>query len=116
MRAAQAGLKRRQNLDAKDRVGNVAAVALIEVQDRLLRRSPAQKLRRRVEALVERDRLRPHWGFVLLAVLPMIAIVFLSALSIQKPADWTQDRLMLSTIVNLERLETINMFGQRPLR
>jgi len=46
----------------------------------------------------------------------MIAVVFLSALSIQKPADWTQDRLMLSTIINLERLETINTFGQRPLR
>ncbi|CTQ57628.1 M56 family metallopeptidase [Roseibium album] len=116
LRAAQAGLRKRQNLSAKDRVGNVAAVALIEVQNRLLRRSPAQKLRRRVEALLERDRLRPHWGFVCLAVLPMIAVVFLSALSIQKPADWTQDRLMLSTIINLERLETINTFGQRPLR
>ncbi|MET1412484.1 M56 family metallopeptidase [Roseibium sp. HPY-6] len=116
LRAAQAGIRRRHRIAGKDRVGNVAAVALIEVQDRLMRRSPAQKLRRRVEALLEKDRMRPHWSFVFLAVLPMIAIVFLSALSIQKPADWTQDRLMLSTIINLERLETINTFGQRPLR
>jgi len=117
LRAAQAGFRKRELLKAKDRVGNVAAVALIEVQDRVLRRSPAQKLRRRVEALLERDRLRPHWSFVCLAVLPMIAIVFLSALSIQKPADWSQDRIMLSTIINLDRMDrSTPTFGQRPLR
>lgn len=117
LRAAQAGLRRRQTLAARDRVGNVAAVALIEVQDRLLRRSPAQKLRRRVEALLERDRLRPHWSFVCLAALPMVAIVFLAALSIQKPADWSQDRIMLSTIINLDRMDRETpSFGQRPLR
>ncbi|MEO1115687.1 MAG: M56 family metallopeptidase [Pseudomonadota bacterium] len=117
LRAAQAGLRRRQNLAAKDKVGNVAAVALIEVQDRFLRRSPAQKLRRRVEALLEKDRMRPHWSFVCLAVLPMVAIVFLTALSIQKPADWSQDRIMLSTIINLDRMDrSTPSFGQRPLR
>ena len=117
LRAAQAGLRRRQSLAAKDKVGNVAAVALIEVQDRFLRRSPAQKLRRRVEALLEPDRMQPHWGFVCLAVLPMVAIVFLSALSIQKPADWSQDRIMLSTIINLDRMDrSTPSFGQRPLR
>ncbi|MCV0428526.1 MAG: M56 family metallopeptidase [Roseibium sp.] len=116
LRAAQAGLKKKQEQLGQERQGNVAAVALLEVQDRLLRRSPAQKLRRRVEALLETDRLRPHWGILCLAVVPMIAVVLLSAVSIQKPADWSQDRLMLSAIVNLERLETINTFGQRPLR
>ncbi|WP_428644137.1 M56 family metallopeptidase [Roseibium sp.] len=115
LRAAQAGLRKRQARGKKDGAG-VAAVALLEVQDRLLRRSPAQKLRRRVEALLESGRLRPHWGLVSLAVMPMIAVIFLSALSIQKPADWSQDRLMLSAIINLERLEAINSFGQRPLR
>jgi len=126
LRAAQAGLKKRQNQIARERAVGVAAVALIEVQDRLLRRSPAQKLRRRIEALLETNRIRPHWGFMGLAVLPMTAVIFLTALSIQKPADWSQDRLMLSAIINLERLETINGnlekietvsgFGQRPLR
>ncbi|MEM9630281.1 MAG: M56 family metallopeptidase [Pseudomonadota bacterium] len=116
LRAAQAGLRKRQEQTDRDRVGNVASVALLEVQDRLLRRSPAQKLRRRVEALLETNRLRPHWGLACLAVLPMIAVILLISMSIQKPADWSQDRLMLSAIVNLERLETINSFGQRPLR
>ena len=75
---------------------------------------------------METNRVRPHWGVTCLAVLPMVAVVFLSALSIQKPADWSQDRLMLSAIINLERLETrngsngqlqaYNTFAQRPLR
>lgn len=126
LRAAQAGLKKRQDQVARERSVGVAAVALLEVQDRLLRRSPAQKLRRRVEALLETNRIRPHWGVMGLAVLPMTAVIFLTALSLQKPADWSHDRLMLSTIINLERLETINgnlekletvsSFGQRPLR
>lgn len=116
LHAAQAGLRRRQNQLVPERAGSMAAVALLEVQDRLLRRSPAHKLRRRLEALLETDRLRPHWSLVGLAVLPMTALVFVAALSIQKPADWSQDRIMLSTIVNLERLQTINSFGQRPLR
>ena len=34
--------------------------------------------------------------------------VVLSAASVRNPGDWTHDRLMLSTIVNLERLEAIN--------
>ncbi|MCX2725523.1 M56 family metallopeptidase [Roseibium salinum] len=114
LRAAQAGLRKRQELIARDSTGSVAAVALLEVHERLLRRSPAQKLRRRVEALMEPGRVRPHWGLTALAVLPMVAVIFLTALSIQKPADWSQDRLMLSAIVNLERLQVINTFSQRP--
>ena len=40
-----------------------------------------------------------------------------SALSIQKPADWSQDRIMLSTIINLDRMDrSTPSFGQRPLR
>ena len=39
---------------------------------------------------------------------PLIAIVILSTLAIQKPNDWSQDRIMLSTIINLERLANHN--------
>jgi hypothetical protein len=34
-----------------------------------------------------------------------MALVILASLAIHRPSDWSQDRLMLSTIVNLERLE-----------
>lgn len=114
LRAAQAGLRKRQEQISRDNTSGVAAVALLEVHEKLLRRSPALKLRRRVEALMEPSRVRPHWGLTGLAILPMVGIIFLTALSIQKSADWSQDRLMLSAIVNLERLQVINTFGQRP--
>jgi beta-lactamase regulating signal transducer with metallopeptidase domain len=42
-------------------------------------------------------------SIVLLAVL-----LSLAAASVRKPGDWSHDRLMLSTIINLERLEAIN--------
>lgn len=115
VRAAQAGFRKRE--DGGHRYGEgIASVALLDVRDRFLRRSPARKLRRRVEALCEAGRSRPHWSLIALAVVPVTCAVVLSALSLQKPADWSQDRLMLSAIINLERLETINSFGQRPLR
>ncbi|MEM9708038.1 MAG: M56 family metallopeptidase [Pseudomonadota bacterium] len=34
--------------------------------------------------------------------------IVLAAMSIRQPGDWSHDRLMLSTVVNLERLEAIN--------
>jgi hypothetical protein len=74
LRAAQAGLRKRQLRSNRDRDVGVAAVALLEVHDRLLRRSPARKLRRRVEALLEPNRIRPHWGLtVMVTVAPMIS-------------------------------------------
>jgi hypothetical protein len=39
---------------------------------------------------------------------PAMALVILASLTIQAPTDWSQDRLMLSTIVNLERMEDRN--------
>lgn len=35
-------------------------------------------------------------------------VIGASASAIQRPADWSHDRLMLSTVVNLERLESLN--------
>ena len=38
----------------------------------------------------------------------LVGSVLITAMLIQRPSDWSQDRLMLSTIVNLERLATRN--------
>lgn len=42
------------------------------------------------------------------AVVPLLVAMTLTTLAIQPPADWSQDRLMLATVVNLDRLEEIN--------
>ncbi len=46
-------------------------------------------------------------------MLPLAALIVFAGISIQKPGDWSHDRLMLSTIVNLERMDTINGLGVR---
>ena len=43
------------------------------------------------------------FGWAMISVL-MIASVLTTALLMQRPGDWSHDRLMLSTIVNLERM------------
>ena len=38
----------------------------------------------------------------------MVASVLATAMLMQRPGDWSHDRLMLSTIVNLERMASRN--------
>ena len=42
------------------------------------------------------------------SVIALSVLLAVAAASVRKPGDWSQDRLMLSTIVNLERLDAIN--------
>ncbi|GAA0775976.1 M56 family metallopeptidase [Roseibium denhamense] len=113
LRAAEFGVRRRQEQLGGKRVA-IATVALLDVHKRLFRKSPANKLRSRVEALLETRSLRPHWSVLALVVLPVAGVILMAGVALQKPADWSQDRLMLSAIINLERLETINTLAQRP--
>ncbi|MFK7939204.1 MAG: M56 family metallopeptidase [Roseovarius sp.] len=64
-------------------------------------------LEHRVRSLFDASRLR-HPRLILGALmLPLVALVMMTAVAIQHPGDWSQDRLMLSTVVNLERLDEI---------
>ena len=56
------------------------------------------------------DRRRTDSGRILFAALCglLTAGMILAAASVRNPGDWSQDRLTLSTVVNLERLEAIN--------
>ena len=65
-------------------------------------------LQHRVTSLLEfRHLRRPRLVFAA-TLLPLIGLILVTAVAIQRPADWSQDRLMLSTVVNLERLDEIN--------
>lgn len=45
-------------------------------------------------------------AFVLWSATSILALgIFLAAASVRNPSDWSHDRLMLSTVVNLERME-----------
>lgn len=69
-------------------------------------------LRRRLEAVVDGKGLAARGFLPGLVALPVIGVVGFLALAIQPGADWSQDRLMLSTIVNLERLDARNTLAR----
>lgn len=65
-------------------------------------------LEERILALVE-PRCRASGRLLLIPLsLVLTAGVILAASSVRNPGDWSQDRLTLSTVANLERLEQIN--------
>ncbi|MXQ07415.1 biotin transporter BioY [Alphaproteobacteria bacterium GH1-50] len=79
-------------------------VAFFRAQDR----SSKHAFRERIMALTNRpNSARMRLALPVLSCLLAVG-VSLAAASVRQPGDWSQDRLMLSTIVNLERLEAIN--------
>lgn len=53
-----------------------------------------------------RNRKAYQSNYVLCGATMVLAVgVFLAAASVRNPSDWSHDRLMLSTVVNLERME-----------
>lgn len=94
----------------RDRVFVVAVpkVTLVTADRSALRDGKTSFLERRITTLLDARKLR-HPRLVYAAmVLPLLAAVLLTGMAIQRPADWSQDRLTLSTVVNLERLDEIN--------
>ncbi|WP_424980630.1 M56 family metallopeptidase [Leisingera sp. S232] len=80
------------------------AVALVDRRE--TRRGAS--LQRRILAVTAAQPQGPNslgWGVVSLA---MAGVVLATAMLLQRPSDWSHDRIMLSTIVNLERMASRN--------
>lgn len=93
----------------KSAVRGLPVVGLVPL---LTRRRAARGLRRRVVSLIEAEatarprtcgRRRTGWMLVSL-LLPLVLMIEVASIAIQRPADWSHDRLMLATIVNLDRM------------
>jgi beta-lactamase regulating signal transducer with metallopeptidase domain len=87
---------------------NLPAVALLtgEISARGSRSGKA--LAERITALIEARAGKSNTFMHHLLILPLVLVLALGALAIHKPSDWSHDRLMLSSIINLERLEARN--------
>ena len=94
----------------RDRMFVVAVpkVTLVTADRSSLRAGRRSFLEQRVTSLLAARRLRRPGLLTPLMAAPLVALILLTALAIQNPGDWSQDRLMLSTVVNLERLDEIN--------
>ncbi len=86
----------------------VPKVTLVTADRSTFRDGQVSQLERRITTLLDAQTMR-HPRLVYCAVmLPLVAAIVLTTFAIQRPADWSQDRLTLSTVVNLERLDEIN--------
>jgi hypothetical protein len=83
-------------------------VGLLTAERRPFAPRSAGLLRRRMEALVEARAEPATRRLSALMLAPLAALTFLAALAMQRPGDWSQDRLMLSSILNLARFEALN--------
>jgi len=97
LRVCQDGLRARRFMALEAPV-----VALVRTENRLFGGRSAVLLKRRMLSV-----RHPRLAFAILS-LPALAVTLTAAVAIQKPGDWSQDRIMLSTIVNLERLQAVN--------
>ncbi len=101
------------------RKGNVAQIAMPSVAfvhsgAELLNAGPVGFLRYRVISLMLFSPPRHGRRSSYLLLLPLLAVTAIGSVAIQRQGDWSHDRLMLATIVNLERLDIRNNFGVRP--
>jgi beta-lactamase regulating signal transducer with metallopeptidase domain len=65
-------------------------------------------LENRIRSVLNARRLGHQRLVLLVTAVPLVAAVAVASIAIQRPGDWSQDRLMLSTVVNLDRLDEIN--------
>lgn len=82
-------------------------VGLIPGDGRASPRNAAQ-LRARMEALADGRADVRHPRLALVLILPLAGLTLAAALALRPSGDWSPDRLMLSTILNLERLAALN--------
>ncbi|MGE4611689.1 MAG: M56 family metallopeptidase [Paracoccaceae bacterium] len=86
----------------------VPRVALVETRTSLFGLDSANELHDRLISLLEFETKQCPKVVYLLIFVPLIAITLFATIAIQQPKDWSQDSLMLSSIVNLERLAEHN--------
>lgn len=86
----------------------VPKVTLVTADRSSMRDGKESLLEHRILSLLDTRRIRFERLVYAAIAAPLIATLMLTTLAIQQPGDWSFDRLMLSTVVNLERLDEIN--------
>ncbi|AZV79248.1 peptidase M56, BlaR1 [Parasedimentitalea marina] len=95
---------------AKDRVFFSRRSPAVALVDRRETRRSATLEQRILAVTAKKDQPDYTISWALLSGL-LVGAVMISTLLMQRPSDWSHDRLMLSTIVNLERMASRNTAG-----
>ncbi|WP_319533071.1 M56 family metallopeptidase [uncultured Cohaesibacter sp.] len=103
LRTCESGLKRREHM-----LRARPSVAFVQVDGSGAGVGSMPFLKLRMLSLI-RGRKTGNHGLIFVAfVVPTVALVCLAGVMMQKPNDWSHDRIMFSTIINLDRLAARN--------
>ncbi len=96
----------RASRSSTEQHGQLPTVALVEKSHS--EKSKRSLLRKRIVAMTS-DQGRKDSKLVAATVsFSLVGIVFATSILMHNPKDWSHDRLMLSTIINLERMNSLN--------
>lgn len=87
-------------------------VGLVQIERPVFGKDCATLLRQRILSMIDPGIAAQATTRTLWLTIPLVLGVAVSTVAIQHPSDWSLDRLMLSSIINLERLEALNNAGQ----
>ena len=104
LRTCESGVRHRAH-----RLRARPTVAFVQAEGSVSGMDAAAFLKYRMMTLIERQAVKKSRGLVFAAVVvPLLALVGLAAVMMQKPNDWSHERIMFSTIINLDRLAERN--------
>lgn len=81
-----------------------SAVGMVQTTPKIMAADPIQFLRYRITSVLALSPPTRGRGMALVLLAPFVMALAIGSVAIQRNGDWSHDRLMLSTIVNLERL------------
>ncbi|MCR9214236.1 MAG: M56 family metallopeptidase [Proteobacteria bacterium] len=97
---------RSQSRSNRNEGARLPSVALVDRSES--DKSKRSLLRKRILMMTSKRGKKGSKFVSALASMAVIGIVFTTSVLIQNPKDWSHERLMLSTIINLERMNAIN--------
>ncbi len=89
-------------------VGSMPRVAFVQVDASPISSNSARFLKHRLLSLVDGRHGHGPRGALMAFMVPVLALVGLASILLQKPNDWSHERIMFSTVLNLDRLAERN--------
>ena len=83
-----------------------SAVGMVQTTPKMLAADPIRFLRFRITAVLAIAAPTRGRALALTLLAPLVIVIAFGSVAIQRNTEWSHDRLMLSTIVNLERLRS----------
>ncbi|SNZ06830.1 M56 family metallopeptidase [Cohaesibacter gelatinilyticus] len=99
LRTCETGLKKRELF-----LGAMPRVAFVQLDKSPIGSNSAKFLHHRLVSLLEGEKHQRHALTLLAFMVPVLSLVGLASILMQKPNDWSHERIMFSTVLNLDRL------------